>query len=237
MKGFTLVEISIVLAILALLIGGMLIPISAQIEQQKITDTQNSIDLVKEALTGYAVANGYLPCPAISATNGSEDRTSGACNKRTGFVPWVALGTPQLDSWGHLFRYRVSPNFSNANQSISLTSSRDITILTRMPGAANLVALSNCNDIPAVVLSHGKDGFGATNAQGIAQVSPPAQNVDEITNTGGAVASPPCGASNYFVSRTQVSDSSTSGGAFDDIVDWISPYVLFDRMVSGGKLP
>ena len=235
MKGFTLVEISIVLAILALLIGGMLIPISAQIEQQKIVDTRQSIDLIREALVGYAVAYGYLPCPAISATNGQEGRTSGTCASQVGFVPWVTLGTPQLDAWGNLFGYRVSPQFSN--QPITLTSSANITILTRAPVTFNLVTLSNCSEIPAVVLSHGKDGFGATSAQGIAQLAPPSQNVDEITNWNGTVASPPCSGSNYFVSRTPVQDSTVNGGAFDDIVDWLSPYVLFDRMVSGGKLP
>lgn len=227
MKGFTLIEIAVALAILALLVGGMLIPISARIEQQKIVDTQNSIDLVKEALIGFAVAHGYLPCPAISATNGQEDRTSGACNKRAGFVPWVTLGTPQLDAWGHLFRYSVTPAFASSAAPFSLTTNPDITIQTR-DSSGNLVNLSNSNGIPALVLSHGKNGFGSTNAQGIAQIAPPASNVDEVSNTSN---------SNVFVARTEVTDASTSGGAFDDIVDWISPYVIFDRLVQAGRLP
>lgn len=227
MKGFTLVEIAIVLAIFALLLGGMLVPISAQIDQQKIMETQRSLDLAKEALSGFALAKGYLPCPAVSSTNGTEDRASGVCNRRSGFLPWTTLGVPRLDSWGHLFRYSVSPAFSSATAPIALDSHPDITIETR-DAAGALVKLSNDRSIAAVVLSHGKNGYGATGPTGIAQAPPPASNVDEIAN---AVNS------DDFVARTQATDPATSGGAFDDIVDWIAPYSLFDRMVAAGRLP
>ncbi len=227
MKGFTLVEIAIVLAILALLLGGMLVPISAQIDQQKIMETEKSIELAKEALTGFAMVKGYLPCPAVSATDGNEDRSSGNCNKRVGFLPWVTLASPRQDAWGHLFRYSVSPAFSMATPTFSFSSSADITIWTRN-AAGVLARLSNDNGIAAVVLSHGKDGYGGTSISGAALVSPPAANVDETANAVNA---------NLFVSRTQVTDPTTSGGAFDDIVDWISPFTLFDRMVAAGRLP
>ena len=227
MKGFTLVEIAIVLAIVALLVGGMLVPVSAQIDQQKIADTRKTIDLIKESLSGFAMVKGYLPCPAIAATNGNEDRSSGACNKRVGFVPWVTLGTPPLDAWGHLFRYSVTPAFSSATAPVTLTTASDITIRTR-DATGVLVNLSNADGIPVIVLSHGKNGYGATNAQGVAQLSPPAVNLDEVSDAS---------SDRVFVARTQVDDPTRSGGAFDDIVDWLSPYVLLDRMVSSGRLP
>lgn len=227
MKGFTLVEIAIVLAILALLLGGMLMPISAQIDQQKIMETERSIELAKEALTGFALVKGYLPCPAMSATDGNEDRSAGTCNKRVGFLPWVTLGVPRQDAWGRLFRYSVSPAFSKTTPTFTMESTADITIRTR-DATGMLVNLSNENGIPAVVLSHGKDGYGGTSLSGTVLASPPAANVDEITNA----VNP-----RLFVARTQVTDPATSGGAFDDIVDWISPYVLYDRMVAAGRLP
>ncbi len=227
MKGFTLVEIAIVLAILALLLGGMLVPISAQIDQQKIMETQRSIDLVKEALTGFALVKGYLPCPAVSATDGNEDRLSGVCNKRVGFIPWVTLASPRQDAWGHLLRYSVSPQFSSQTVPFTLTSIPDITIETRN-AAGTLVNLSNENGIAAVILSHGKDGYGGTSISGTTLAAPPAANVDEISNAVNA---------KLFVARTQVTDPTTTGGAFDDIVDWIGPFALFDRMVAAGRLP
>jgi prepilin-type N-terminal cleavage/methylation domain-containing protein len=40
--GFTLVEMAIVLVIVGLLLGGLLMPLSAQIEQRRIGETQKA---------------------------------------------------------------------------------------------------------------------------------------------------------------------------------------------------
>jgi len=46
---------------------------------------------------------------------------------------------------------------------------------------------------------------------------------------------------NYDVDRDTVSrtrtEAGTTVGEFDDIVTWLSRYVLFNRMVTAGKLP
>jgi hypothetical protein len=57
-----------------------------------------------------------------------------------------------------------------------------------------------------------------------------ATNTDETSNNGNDGTLP-------FVSRPAVSNSSATGGEFDDIVVWVTPGVLFNRMVSAGKLP
>ncbi len=64
-KGFSLIELAIVLVVVALLIGGLLVPLSMQIEQQRIRDTQKTLEEIKEALVGFAIANGRLPRPAF----------------------------------------------------------------------------------------------------------------------------------------------------------------------------
>jgi len=46
-----------------LLLATLLAPISAQIDQRKISDTQNALNQITDALTGYALSKGYLPCP------------------------------------------------------------------------------------------------------------------------------------------------------------------------------
>ncbi len=227
MKGFTLIEIAVVLAVVALLLGGLLVPVSARIDRQNRISTEASMEIILEALEGYAATNGYLPCPAVSSSNGAEDRSAGICNKRSGFVPWVALGTPKADAWGNLFQYSVTPAFSSAIAPFSFNAAEDITIKTRDSGG-NLVNLSNLNSIPAVILSFGRNGFGGTSQSGIAQTSPPAANGDEITNST---------SSTVFVSRTEVDDRNAANGAFDDIVDWVPPYVLMNRMVQAGRLP
>ena len=70
--GFTLVELSIVLVIIALLAGGLLLSVGAQQEQAARSITEKRIADTLDALIGYAAANGRLPCPAAPATTGVE---------------------------------------------------------------------------------------------------------------------------------------------------------------------
>ena len=227
--GFTLIELSIVLLIVALLLGGLLTPLSAQVENQRTKETQATLAEIKDALIGYAIANGNLPCPAKSASDGTEDRNAGtgACNQRQGFIAWATLGIAKLDAWGRIIRYSATPAYTNSSSKFSLTTPRDITLKTR-DAADALANLSNSNDIPVVILSHGKNGYGATLDNGTASGSISATNVDEQTNYNAAGTS--------FVSKDQ-SARTTGSGEFDDLVIWISPNILFNKMVAAGKLP
>ena len=63
-KGFTLVELSVAFIIIVLLLAGAMIPLSTQIELRGVADTQRSMDQIREAIIGFAQANGRLPCPA-----------------------------------------------------------------------------------------------------------------------------------------------------------------------------
>ncbi len=66
--GFTLVEMAVVLVIIGLLLGGLLIPLSTQMENDKRKETQATLAAIREALIGYAVINGSLrPAPATAA--------------------------------------------------------------------------------------------------------------------------------------------------------------------------
>jgi len=63
-RGFSLVELAMVLFIVSLLIGGMLMPLSAQNEIHGRQETDKALANIREALIGFAVVNGRLPCPA-----------------------------------------------------------------------------------------------------------------------------------------------------------------------------
>lgn len=227
-SGFTLVEIAIVLIIVGLMVGGLLAPLGMQLEQRKIAETQKAMEEAREALVGYALRNGYLPCPAISASNGLEARNGSRCagERRSGYLPWATLGLGKLDSWNHLFRYSVTPAFSDSGTLFNLSTPRDITVATR-DGGGQLVAATAVNDIPAVIVSHGKNGFGASNELGGLIANGATGNTDEQLNAG---------SDTQFVSR-YASDSATApGGAYDDIVVWLSPNILFNRMVAVQKI-
>lgn len=227
--GFTLVEIAIVLVVVGLLIGGLITPLSMQLEQRRVSDTQKALDEGREALIGFALRNGYLPCPAISASNGLEDRDGPACtgNKRQGYLPWATLGLSKLDSWDHLFRYSVTPAFANSAQLFKLNTPRDISIATRGSNGG-LTAATMSNDIPAVIMSFGKNGYGATSDQGTQIADAGNGNADEKLNQGAGLA---------FVTRQATDNPGAPGGSFDDQLVWVSPYILFNRMISAQRLP
>jgi prepilin-type N-terminal cleavage/methylation domain-containing protein len=229
-KGFTLVEMAVVLVIVGIMLGAMLVPLSAQMDQRNYSETKKSMDEIKEALIGFAMSNGHLPCPAISASNGSEDRTGNTCtlNKRVGFLPWAELGVPKLDSWGHLYRYSVTQAFADSATKISLSQPRDITIKTRANDGTQ-INLSNVNNIPAVVVSHGKNGTWGYMDSGTLIGDSSTHNDDEDINGSGAGTT--------FFSRNFSADTTTSYGEFDDVVIWISPNVYLNRMVAAGQLP
>jgi prepilin-type N-terminal cleavage/methylation domain-containing protein len=240
-RGFSLIEMAVVLFIVVLLLGSLIVPFATQVEQRRITETQSSLEEIKEALLGFAIANGRLPCPDLrvpigtyTANDGQEDvQVSGICVQGDGNLPWVTLGVNRADSWGHFYRYAVSPQYSSATP-FSIGSATTLTVYTR-DAAGNAVALTKVGGIPAVILSQGKNGYGGMSEGGVAAAPVPAQNLDEATNatlgTNVFYARPIKGA------QTPCNDNGTPACEFDDIVTWISPNVLFNRMVAAQRLP
>ena len=234
--GFSLVEMAIVLVIVGLLLAGLLPTISSQIEQQRRNETRKQMEEIKESLVGFAISKGYLPCPAVSASSGVEDRSATACNKRIGFVPWVTLGVSKTDGWGRIFRYSATNAFTNSSAVFATVTLRDITIKTR-DATGTLTNLSNTNDIPAVILSHGQNGiFGALDNGNILSSTAPStfNNVaDQQTNSDITSAN----AGRIFLNRDPAGRTANDDEEFDDLVTWISPVILYNRMVMAGKLP
>ncbi len=60
-SGFTLIEIMLVIAIIALLVGTVIVNIGPQRKKAYITATQNQISSYKMALQTYSLDNGIYP--------------------------------------------------------------------------------------------------------------------------------------------------------------------------------
>lgn len=230
-RGFTLIELAIVMFIVSLLIGGMLLPLSAQQEVRSRQETEKALNDIRDALIGFAVTNGRLPRPATLATNGAEVAICASDATCNGFIPWATLGSAKLDGWGKLIRYSVTPAFANATITLSTIANR--TVQTRdsagavayLAGGASCATPNQC--VPAVIFSHGKSRWGTTDA-GLVLADGSATNADEDINE--------TGPTNYF-SRSPSENTGVAGGEFDDITILISGNTLFNRMVSAGKLP
>ena len=220
-EGFTLVELAVVLFIFALLLGIMAVPLSTQIDQRRIGDTERQLVGVREALIGFAIANGRLPCPANPATPsgaagaGVENKPGAACAAAEGVVPWATLGVPETDAWARRLTYRVALDFAD-------NSPGGMQASFLMTDAGNIVVTDGTTNIattlPAVVISHGKNGLGAYRSDGT-QIAGAAGY--ELENANGNTT---------FVSRIHAPN-------FDDLVTWISPHVLKSRMVAAYRLP
>lgn len=223
-RGFVLIEVAIALLVLALILGGILAPLNAQVEQGKISETNKVISDINEALLGFVMINGRLPRPATSSTNGVESAACASEAACTGFIPWTTLGSGKLDAWGNIIRYSVTPAFANA--AFALTTVGTKTIQERNTASA---LVSYATLVPVVVWSNGPQNFG-TNGTGAVRAnnSSSVTNADEITNNT---------ASTTFIRRPLVNNSAATGGEFDDIVTFIPTAILVNKAIAAGKLP
>lgn len=215
--GFSLVEMAIVLVIIGLLLGGMLMPLSAQMDQRRISETQKALDEIKNALTGFAVMNGRLPCPTTTAdpANVNYGIEDAACNSNTnGYLPWKTLGVVEVDAWGTIrtaaaspwngyWRYRVDPSFAVP-----------FTLATPTDAALNLAV---------------------QNSGGTALTSSAQRPIAVIFSTGMNLAAD--GQNANFLTANAIYQSDAPSPNFDDITVWLPAPGLFNRMVSAGRLP
>ena len=286
-KGFSLVELAVALFIIALLLGGALIPLSTQVDVRNTAETRRNLDSIREAIIGFSQANGRLPCPAdgtipsggtdaAGRPAGAEQLTpptlpppsTAACTNSFGVVPWTTLGVPETDSWGRRLSYWVTPIFADGlgvtpasgtynnpgqnpacppsfpipptptptptQSSFALCSLGSFTVNTRKENDHTAAAIGLV--LPAVVISHGKNGKGAYIPTGSTLGAP--SGTDEAANaTHTAVVT-------TFYSRIPTPSTSPCSDAgpgafceFDDIVVMISSNVLMSRMIAAGKLP
>ena len=226
--GFSLVELTIVLIIVGLLLGSLITPLSAQIEQRNTSETQQQMSEIREALIGFAVANGRLPRPATSPTDGNESpdkcTTDKAC---TGFIPWATLGVRKTDAWGKLFRYSVTPSLADAQFTLETLKGNKKVRKSASGGTENILV----DNAPAVIYSAGRSNWGyADDGSELADNS--TTNSDEDINAS-AIGTD----SKPFIAREPSSSTTASGGEFDDLVVWLPPYVLINRLIAAGRLP
>ena len=135
--GFTLIEMSIVLAIIAMITVSAISMGNSMIGSAQLASTRGKLDAIETALSAYRLAYNRLPCPNDptlvegSAGYGLETGAAGSCTDAggatytvpsgthtapvgttvvEGTVPVKTLGLPdefQFDGWGRKFSYAV----------------------------------------------------------------------------------------------------------------------------------
>jgi prepilin-type N-terminal cleavage/methylation domain-containing protein len=265
--GFTLIEMAVAVFILALLLGSILVPLQTQIESRKTDETQRILDQAREALIGFAAATGRFPCPARASSDGTESffspggsPTNGLChssvtgaagmNLYVGFLPAVTLGfTPidatgyALDAWGiaqNRIRYAVS--FQTVTVTRPFTTAPNPPTNTtgmRAAGMANIQGAALLNVCSTAAGASGTScAAGATlTSNAIAVIwslGPNAATSGGVSADEARNAQAFTSADRVFVMRTK---SGVTASEFDDIVTWITPPALFNRLIAAGQLP
>ncbi|MBK6906441.1 MAG: prepilin-type N-terminal cleavage/methylation domain-containing protein [Rhodocyclaceae bacterium] len=236
--GFSLVELAVVMFIISLLIGGMVMPLSAQQDLRALAETDKAVRAARDALLGFAMVHGRLPCPATATSNGVESpQGGGTCtNPHDGLLPAVTLGLRSeasdgyaYDGWGQAATNRLryattavaSPGFTTVdgpknfkNQyGLGTSFAGDLVICSSATG----ITASSCSGTPttlasnavAIIFSLGKNGTTTASAEEAANLNSPADRV--------------------FVSAPR----STT---FDDTFEWISAPLLVPALTDGGHL-
>ena len=231
-QGFSLLEVAIVMLIVSMMLGGLLMSLGTTQEINNRTDAEDMLNEIKEALYGFAQANGRLPCPATANSNGRErPNGGGACNQRFGFVPSLTLGLSGdlnddnllMDEWLNPYSYYTVNSNGSAFTSANGMRNQGMAGLTPnfrvcADAACGTVLV---NRIPVIIMTQGADWSTFT-----------AADVDETENSGEqTIAGYRHGSDRNFVTAPYIEDT------FDDQITWLSTSILFTRMISAGQLP
>ncbi len=206
-RGFTIIELSVVLTVIALIAGSALAVGASRIEAQKIKATQERIDFIMETIELYVRQFCALPCPAdgnlapdnanfgLATNNGSE--AAGHCtsenytvtaasavgNILAGIVPVRTLGLSHalaLDGWNRRFTYVVDEDLAWANGTASGYGSGTL-------GEITVEVADTSTDITTtaalIVMSHGTNGHGAWKGKGNGRLDKNITGADELANS------------------------------------------------------
>jgi prepilin-type N-terminal cleavage/methylation domain-containing protein len=184
-RGFTLIEMAIVMVVIGLLLSGGLLAVAPVLQSSKVSDTTAHLDRIEQALALYVIQYGCLPCPAdgtlastsanagwsksdagfygpgdVSATNQPcASPTGTACSLTQGVVPWKTLGMSEpdgADAWDDRITYAVTSPLT-----LTLNTSMVRTPPSTYPAGAltvnNVAGTTQTTAAAYVLVSHGPD--------------------------------------------------------------------------------
>ncbi|MGZ5105378.1 MAG: prepilin-type N-terminal cleavage/methylation domain-containing protein [Usitatibacter sp.] len=250
-RGFTMIELLVVLVAVTVLMSGLALPLSAQLQMRRQDEARRQLDEAKEAILGFAAAHARLPCPADASSNGLEsfvaggDAGNGNCaHVYDGFLPGAALGLAPLDTEGFVrdpwsttsnrIRYAVygagAAVNGVANPLTRANGMQDATLAGLGAASRYLMICSTGREAGASDCGPAANQLTRRAAFVLLSLGPnapstPAPSSDEARNLAG----------NPVFVHHEASDAP--GNEFDDIVQWVPVHLVVNRLLVAGRLP
>ncbi|MFO0389840.1 MAG: prepilin-type N-terminal cleavage/methylation domain-containing protein [Alphaproteobacteria bacterium] len=183
-SGFTMLELSVVIVIIALITGMGTVATLGLVESAKSAATEKKLDEIEKALQVFRLKNNRLPCPAsltLAPSNvnyGLEGQPLGGCTTGTpaatqyglneyavrGAVPVRSLGLPDsfmYDGWGRRFLYATDINATYADV-FTVIRPREYCEIAILDNAENAISGDENYAGGAIyaLVSHGPNGSG-----------------------------------------------------------------------------
>jgi len=243
-RGFTLLEMSVVLVIVSVVMGSIAIMGNRWTEAERYRQTRSTMEAIDRALLVYYRAYRRLPCPgnltyAFSNANyGLESAVPGTCSGGTpvvntvsgnmvaGAVPADALDIPRsmmTDAWGRRIVYSVDRRITAYDGADTAANRYDVAEASAIGAIAIYLSGGATKrhtwDALYALLSAGPDGHGAYMENGTRYFSG-STNADEWENCDcNATAATPT--DNVYI-------QSSTNPAFDDILTYKRRSQLYD---------
>jgi len=177
-RGFTLLELVLVLLILGILAGATITLVTELAKQKHREETKKALTEIKEALIGYAGINHRLPW---ADTDGDGQGNDG---EEEGNLPFVDIGLGGVDSWRKPYHYHVHwelaaagsiEDFCEVLQDLSTNPSEEYPRLI-INGSTPVVEA-------AVILSQGENGTldeENGDGDGVYETKSPTEDFDDL---------------------------------------------------------
>jgi prepilin-type N-terminal cleavage/methylation domain-containing protein len=238
-QGFSLIELSISMAIIGALLASGLTVFNGSASLNKKIDTQRRMQIIEKAIASFVNIYNRLPCPGnIALTNSDVNSGLEYCNisgysyqvtsfptyptnymgnsdyVKIGSLPYVALKLPKeyiSDAWGNNFIYAVTLSMAGTGNNYG-TSSTVYSLETTNMGlikVSDAQGTTRSNNAAYVLMSTGANGYGGYPRASSTRKAAPTDS-KELSNYNAVCATSSANCANFYA----LEQNST----FDDIV-------------------